>query len=220
MMRPSASWVVGCIVATAPMHAQADEDPPALPAESSVSRALPITLIAVGAPSVVYGVIGIAFNEEPSPKIGPRYWATGTPSTIVATAGAAFTAAGTYLYLRYSDGRDAGSSRRWMKWSGLASISASVIGTGLGIKFGIDRRHTDREIYDDCFPNRCTRAAFESLSEERDSAERRSIVAFSVGGALAVGGVALLLASREGTDNGTRIDIGSAGATVGWSTKF
>jgi multisubunit Na+/H+ antiporter MnhB subunit len=181
----------------------------------SPSRALPITLVAIGAPAIVFGVIGMAFDEDPSPKLGPTIWDTGPTGAVAVTTGAAFTIAGTYLYLKHADGRSR-AARPWMKWTGLATIGGSAIVTGLGIKLAFDRRQADRDLYE-CH---CSGSeTFKALLAERERVDSRAAVALGAGAVTAVAGVALLLASHEGTA-GTRIQVTATTASVGWGTSF
>jgi len=74
------------------------------------SRALPATLIGVGAASIITGVVFLVIKEDPNP-VGPQkehIWDVGTTGAICVGAGAVVAGVGTYLWFR--TGHDSSSA--------------------------------------------------------------------------------------------------------------
>ena len=85
-----------------PMPAPAPE-PASLSEQPEGSRLLPMTLIGVGAASLVIGGVMIAIDEDPT-KQGvqqPNYRDTATGGVVLAVAGAAALGTGLYLWLHH-----------------------------------------------------------------------------------------------------------------------
>lgn len=217
-------WVSSmCVVAWISALGRADAGEGDVPADArddgvrSPSRALPIAMIALGAPALVTGTFGIAFDEAPSPERGPTIWKTGRPGVIAAASGAVFTAAGVYLYLKHAPVAPQ-TSRTWMKWTGIATLGVATIGAGLGVKYALDRRSDDRELYVLCMTD-CTSDRYQALLEHRERVSGRASLLSGASAVAGVAGIALYLVSREG-DDGPEIQVSSTSASLGWATSF
>ncbi len=95
-----------------PAEPVAPMPPPSLPLEDEPhhSRALPATLIGVGAASIITGVVFLITDEDPNP-VGPQkehLWDVGTAGAICVGAGAVVAGVGTYLWFR--TGHDSSSA--------------------------------------------------------------------------------------------------------------
>ncbi|CAN5525190.1 hypothetical protein BH11MYX1_BH11MYX1_34270 [soil metagenome] len=74
------------------------------------SRAVPATLIGIGAASLITGIVFLVTDEDPNP-VGPQkehLWDVGTAGAICVGAGAVVAGAGAYLWFR--TGHDTGSA--------------------------------------------------------------------------------------------------------------
>jgi hypothetical protein len=220
MMRKLASIciVVGiAALAAGNAHASDDADDPPDDDAASPSRIVPIAMIALGAPALVTGVFGIVFDEDPSPKLGPTHWESGRPGAIAVASGAVFTAVGTYLYFKHAPARQP-TSRTWMKWTGIATIGAATLGAGLGVKYALDRRSSDRELYETCMTG-CDNEVRRALLDDRKRVSTRASILAGTSTATGVAGIALLLLSRE-DGGGPQIKVSSTRASLGWATSF
>lgn len=92
------------------------------------SRALPATLIGVGAAAIITGVVFLVTDEDPNP-VGPQkahLWDVGTAGAICVGAGAVVAGVGAYLWVR--SGHDSGSAP-------MASVSHDSAVVGWAARF-------------------------------------------------------------------------------------
>lgn len=189
------------------------------PAAPTPSRALPIALLALGIPMLVGGSLGIALDEDATAANGPTYNDSAPAGIAGVISGTAFTAVGAYLFVSHAPSgprRD----RAWMKWTGVGAMGVAAIATALGVAFDLDRKQAIRDFASACETGSCTGPVVDPIEVRRDEATSRRDVVFVAGAALAVGGIALFLASREGDRGVPQVHVSGAGATIGWSTAF
>jgi len=93
------------------------------------------------------------------------------------------------------------SRHKKLRIAGLATAGAGVLVLGLGGKLGLDARNIDDELSNHSGPWTDAELA---RAEDGDVANRRMIVAVSIGGAAVVGGTVLYLLGRRGGDDSER----------------
>ncbi|MBA3462038.1 MAG: hypothetical protein H0T46_18910 [Deltaproteobacteria bacterium] len=200
-------------------HADDAKRVPPSPAAPTPSRALPIGLLALGIPMLVSGTLGIALDEDPTAANGPTYNDSAPAGVVGVISGTAFTAVGAYLFVSHAPPgprRD----RAWMKWAGVGAMGVAAIATALGVAFDLDRKQAIRDFASACDTGSCSGLVVDPIEARRDDATSRRDVVFVAGATLAVGGIALFFASREGDRGGPQVRVSGAGATIGWSTAF
>lgn len=207
--------LLAVVVATT---AHADDSDPAR-SSATPSRALPIALLAVGAPMLVGGVIGIAIDEDEAPSNGPTFMESAPAGTVAIVGGGLLTAIGAYLYLG-DPPPVANHDRTWMKWTGASVLGVSALVTVLGITYERDRKQANRDYTAFCEARTCLDPGIHAIEDRRDRAETRRDIAFMTGGALAVGGLVLFLSSRPAARAAPQLQVGAAGAGLSWSSAF
>jgi hypothetical protein len=174
-------------------------------------------LLTVGVPLVTVGVIAAMVDEESSTE-APTYreWRPWGVAAII--SGGVMTAVGTMLYLRHPV--DTPNPHPVLKWSGVALLTGALATGALALKYHHDYRNALDEYTPICHLD-CKDPRLEPIRNRRDYADRRVPIFTITSGLLAVGGVFLFLASREGGDQGSpQIQVTGTGASVGWSATF
>ena len=106
-------------------------------------------------------------------------------------------------------------------WVGIGAIGVSAIAGVVGLKYDLDRRQANRDRGAVCTSLACDDdLAIRAIADRRDTVTTRSGIAFAASGVLAIGGIALFLASREGGAGSPQIQVSATGASLGWSTAF
>lgn len=113
------------------------------------------------------------------------------------------------------------NDRAWMKWTGLAGIGVGLIGGGLAVKFALDGKSANDDLTTKCATS-CTSAEALAIQSDGKAANRNAVIFSIGGGALLVGGVALLVLSRGGSQPASepsaslQLTHGGATASYGW----
>ncbi|MDX2088266.1 MAG: hypothetical protein SFX73_10470 [Kofleriaceae bacterium] len=109
---------------------------------------------------------------------------------------------------------------RWKKWTGIAALALGVGGASFAVKFGLDARTAGNDLERVCSVS-CTSAEAMELTRVQDHARTRAIIAGSVGGALLVGGIVLLVSARSpSTASHVTVTVAPREASIGYSGSF
>ena len=114
--------------------------------------------------------------------------------------------------------------RTWKTWAGISAIGAGAVGSGIGIAFAARGATKADELRDACSTS-CSGEVARELDATGTRANRNAVVAFSVAGALVVGGVVFVVldrgsSERAPTSTGPSLSLVPGSATVAWAWRF
>lgn len=187
------------------------------------SRAVPITMIAIGATSIVGGTVAIAVDQDEAANAPPVIRNTAPVGVVAVTSGVILAGVGGFLRWKYGYAEDPTTepvhTKPWALWTGLGALGVGVVGAGAAAKFGVEGQDADDELARVC-ATMCTGQQAKTLIAKRDSANRRAIITGSASGVVAIGGIALLLIWNHSERGVPTVQVTSSGASVGWSSTF
>lgn len=191
------------------------------------SRALPVTLMAIGGAAVAGGVVGVVVDEDALPTGRPTYRDSATTGVVAMSTGVVVGGLGGYLLWRSRDkfGGETdhavvgNHSGRWMLWSGLGMIGGATASGALWLKFALDAHDADDNLGRTCAQG-CTAEEGKVLRDARDRAYHRSFLALGGAGICSVGALVFLTLWDRDRHGQPTVQVSAAGASVGWAASF
>lgn len=93
-----------------------------------------------------------------------------------------------------------------LRWGGVAAIGVGAVGLGLGVKYALDGRAANDDLAAACAVS-CASADALAIEDAGNRANRRMVVFTAVGGALVIGGVVMVVLSRDSSKEATHVSI-------------
>lgn len=108
-----------------------------------------------------------------------------------------------------------------LRWGGIAAIGVGAVGLGLGVKFALDGRAAEDDLAKVC-ALACTSEQALGIERDGNAANQKAWVFTAAGGALAIGGVVMVVLSRAHASEAPRVSItpSRGGATATYELSF